>query len=299
MLLFCYFSTTAEDSEWWCHFAKNGNWNKTKSCINNWNSDWKWEILFALLYIYKWNFLAQCLSFTSPYDNCHKITDLIRGSCFSLRRNRLQTDYQAASQFAMQPACHTGCSQTLGWSCDLPPLSQASLNTCNQKPKQDICHLALDRVPILLLSSSGKTNLCHHPPIGIRKINITSSLNTISTTLPLTYPGTNAPLPLMFSFPSISLLCSFRLSSLRCCITIMASCDDDVLSSGMEMQHATVHIIKAECIRCHLCGNMAARSLCVKLFCGKQKERESDGELYFMQSAVKVFYCWRVTNSED
>lgn len=94
------------------------------------------------------------------------------------------------------------------------------------------------------------------------------------------------------SFPSISLLCSFRLSSLRCCITIMASCDDDVLSSGMEMQHATAHIIKAECIRCHLCGNTAARSLCVKLFCGKQKERESDGELCSMRSAVKVSYCW-------
>lgn len=123
--------------------------------------------------------------------------------------------------------------------------------------------------------------------------------NTIFTTLPLTYPGTNAPLPLVFSFPSISLLCSFRLSSLRCCITIMASCDDDVLSSGMEMQHAMAHIIKAECIRCHLCGNTAARSLCVKLFCGKQKERESDGELYFMRSAVKVFYCWRGTRISD
>lgn len=48
------------------------------------------------------------------------------------------------------------------------------------------------------------------------------------------------------------LLPSFRLSSLRCRITIMVSCDDDVLSSGMEMQHATAHIIRAECIRCHL-----------------------------------------------
>lgn len=199
----------------------------------------------------------------------------------SLWRNRLQTDYQAPSQFAMQPARDTGCSQTLGWSCVLAPTVSIHV-----KP----------RIPG---SSSGKTNSCHHPPIGIRKINITSSPNTIFTTLPLTYLGTNAPLPLVFSFPSISLLCSFRLSSLRCCITIMASCDDDVLSSGMEMQHATAHIIKAECIRYHLCGNTAALSLCVKLFCGKQKERESDGELYFMRSAVKVFYCRRGTNSED
>lgn len=53
----------------------------------------------------------------------------------------------------------------------------------------------------------------------------------------------------------------------------MASCDDDVLSSSMEMQHATAHIIRAECIRCHLCEYTAAQSLRVKLFCGKQEER--------------------------
>lgn len=52
----------------------------------------------------------------------------------------------------------------------------------------------------------------------------------------------------------------------------MASCDGDVLSRGMEMQHAMAHIIRVECIRCHLCEFTAVRSLCVKLFCGKQEE---------------------------
>lgn len=61
-----------------------------------------------------------------------------------------------------------------------------------------------------------------------------------------------SPRPLVVSSPSIPLLCSFRLSSLRCWITIMAPCDDDVLSSSMEMQHITVHIMRAECITCHL-----------------------------------------------
>lgn len=75
----------------------------------------------------------------------------------------------------------------------------------------------------------------------------------------------------------------------------MASCDDDVLSSSMEMQHATAHIIRAECIRCHLCENTAVRSLCVKLFCGKQ----SDGKLYFMHSTVKVFCSLSAKRSED
>lgn len=41
----------------------------------------------------------------------------------------------------------------------------------------------------------------------------------------------------------------------------------------MEMQHATAHIIRAECIRCHLCEHTAVWSLCVKLFSGKQEER--------------------------
>lgn len=79
----------------------------------------------------------------------------------------------------------------------------------------------------------------------------------------------------------------------------MASCDDDVLSSSMEMQHATAHIMRAECIRCHLCENVAVRSLCVKLLCGKQKERESDGKLYFMHSTVEVFCSLRAKSTED
>lgn len=32
-------------------------------------------------------FLAQCLSFTSPYDNCHKTTDFIRGSCVTVEKS--------------------------------------------------------------------------------------------------------------------------------------------------------------------------------------------------------------------
>ena len=37
----------------------------------------------------------------------------------------------------------------------------------------------------------------------------------------------------------------------------MAPCDDDVLSSSMEMQHTTVHIIRAECITFRLFGSGA------------------------------------------
>lgn len=114
---------------------------------------------------------------------------------------------------------------------------------------------------------------------------------------------------LLSSFPFSpflwQLLPSFRLSSLRCRITIMASCDDDAPSSSMEMQHATAHIIRAECIRSHLGAYTAVRSLCVKLFCGKQEQRESDGELYAMYSTVEVFLqlaCkeeWGLTRHEN
>lgn len=65
---------------------------------------------------------------------------------------------------------------------------------------------------------------------------------------------------------------SLHFSSLRWCITIMASCDYDVLSSGMEMQHATAHIITAECIRCHLCEAKAVWSLRVQLLSGKMRQ---------------------------
>lgn len=78
----------------------------------------------------------------------------------------------------------------------------------------------------------------------------------------------------------------------------MASCDDNVLNSSMEMQHATAHIIRAERITCHLYENTAILSLCVKLFCEKQKEGERDGKLYFMHTTVKVFCSLRAKNSE-
>jgi len=59
----------------------------------------------------------------------------------------------------------------------------------------------------------------------------------------------------------------------------MASCDGDVVGSRMEMQHAMVHIIRVECIRCHLYECTTVRPLCVKLFCGKQEEmKATEGE---------------------
>ena len=90
-----------------------------------------------------------------------------------------------------------------------------------------------------------------------------------------TQPVSSLPTPLLltssFLFP--------HLCSLRCCITIMASCDGDVLGSSMEMQHATVHIIRAECIRCHLYECMTVRSLCVKLFCEKWGDQRDRGRV--------------------
>lgn len=110
----------------------------------------------------------------------------------------------------------------------------------------------------------------------------------------LIYLCTTLPSPLVFPIPPSlrQLLPSFRLSSLRCHISIMASCDDDVLSSSTKMQHARAHIIRAECIRCYLCECTTARSLCVKLFCGKQEKRRGTiGEKSFSCSVqcVKTF----------
>lgn len=69
----------------------------------------------------------------------------------------------------------------------------------------------------------------------------------------------------------------------------MASCDGDVLGSGMEMQHAMAHIIRAEYIRCYLCECTTVQSLCVKLKQGETRGRgmKIDGKLLHIPFTIQ------------
>lgn len=127
----------------WVSGKKTRKLNKTKSCIINWNSDWKWEIFFTLFCMHKWNFPARCLSFTSPYDNCDKTTDLIRGSCVTVEK--LLADWLSSTLSVCYATClwywvipNTGLVMWLGTHCH----KQASIHVKPRIPKQDICHLA-------------------------------------------------------------------------------------------------------------------------------------------------------------